>query len=437
VSGRAITEQLVAHGLERSDAESQATLFDQAQAALIEHTRRSPAWAWWIPGRIEVIGKHTDYAGGRSLVASVPRGFVAVATPRDDTRVVVLDARWRQRVDVDLAGQSRRAPGWGNYVSTVGHRLRRDFPGAPLGTTIAIASDLPRAAGLSSSSALVVAVALALIRRGAIDTSDEWKQEIRNPLDLAGYLGAIESGSGFGAWPGASGVGTHGGSEDHTAILNARAGHVSAFRYVPVQHLGDVSLPRAWRFIVMTSGIRADKAGTVRDQYNRAAIAAQAICSAYEAQTARRFASLAAILESSPDAGARLRQGLTAELMRRLDHFEAETQRVLDAVAAFDRGDEQAIGAIAAASQSDAARLLGNQVDETTRLAALARAAGAFAATSFGAGFGGSVWALAHENAAASIAAEWRRAYLLEFPSIRDVDWFITRPAPAALEVQL
>jgi galactokinase len=194
--------------------------------------------------------------------------------------------------------------------------------------------------------------------------------------------------------------------------------------------VADARVPDSWRFIVMTSGIRADKTGTVRDRYNSAAIAAQTLRDEFEARTGRRVPSLAAALESSPEAAARLRDGLTPEQTHRLDHFAAENQRVLDALAAFERGDEDAIGAIAAASQADAARLLGNQIDETTRLAALAREAGAFAATSFGAGFGGSVWALVDRGDAAIFARAWLDAYRRQQPDMQNVRWFVAQPGP-------
>ena len=50
-----------------------------------------------MPGRIEVFGKHTDYAGGRSLLAAVPRGFAVAASPRNDGRVRVMDVRYGTR----------------------------------------------------------------------------------------------------------------------------------------------------------------------------------------------------------------------------------------------------------------------------------------------------------------------------------------------------
>ena len=85
----------------------------------------------------------------------------------------------------------------------------------------------------------------------------------------------------------------------------------------------------------------------------------------------------------------------------RLQQFLAEDARVLEAADAFARGDIARIGELAAASQRDADVLLGNQVRETRELVARALGAGAAAASSFGAGWGGSVWALVSSTSAA------------------------------------
>ena len=72
-----------------------ARLFGRAASALsitAEADGRRPPWAWFVPGRIEVLGKHTDYAGGRTMVAAAERGFCFVALPRDDRQIVVIDA---------------------------------------------------------------------------------------------------------------------------------------------------------------------------------------------------------------------------------------------------------------------------------------------------------------------------------------------------------
>ena len=235
---------LAAAGLEASEWPARTALIERSIDAFIGVVGSAPDWGWLVPGRIEVFGKHTDYAGGKSLVTAVPRGFALVASPRDDGRVVARDARWNASTVIHTDDQATAFHGWANYVAVVARRLLRNFPGAALGADLTFVSDLPRAAGVSSSSALVVGVALALIRRGGLEDRPEWQAAIHDALDLASYLGAVENGLTFRSLAGTSGVGTHGGSEDHTAILNCRPGSVSAFSYVPTQSLGDAARAR-------------------------------------------------------------------------------------------------------------------------------------------------------------------------------------------------
>jgi len=183
-----------------------------------------------VPGRIEVLGKHTDYAGGRSIVAAAERGFCVVAAPPDDAGLRVVDAARPEETlfqfDANLAPNTGH---WSNYPMTVARRLAQNFPTAREGADIAFASDLPRAAGMSSSSALMIAIALVLIERNGLCSAPQWGANVGSLTDLAGYLATIENGQTFGALAGDRGVGTFGGSEDHTASLPCRAGHVSQY----------------------------------------------------------------------------------------------------------------------------------------------------------------------------------------------------------------
>jgi galactokinase len=435
--------RLAQAGVESSEIPARLALMDEAVQGFERAVGRLPAWGWLVPGRIEIFGKHTDYAGGRSLVGAVPRGFALVAAPRRDAVVTARDIRWNAAMEVDAADEARVFHGWANYVAVVARRLARNFPNAPLGADVAFASDLPRAAGVSSSSALVVGVALALIRRAGLDGRPEWRQSIQDQLDLAGYLGAVENGLTFRALAGASGVGTHGGSEDHNAILNGRPDHVSAFSYVPTRLVGEAAMPADWRFVLMTSGVEAAKAGAARGRYNYASLATRALVEVWHRATGdTRTQTLAEVLGSAPGADADLRSGLGQHrhpdfpadaLARRLAHFMAEDARVPLALEAFARRDRVRLGELSAASQADAEGLLGNQIPETTALAALARDAGAFASSSFGAGFGGSVWALADAGEAASVADRWRAAYLARVPGLGNVNALIVRPSAPAL----
>jgi galactokinase len=440
-----LREQFARAGFDAGDAARRAALADGARTAFVDETGHPPEWAWFVPGRIEIFGKHTDYAGGRSLVAAVPRGFAVVAGPRNDGIVAVIDARWRVSMEV-RPDDPRKFAGWASYAAVVTRRLASNFPGAGLGATIVFSSDLPRAAGLSSSSALVVGIATALARRAGLADRPEWRAALPTTFDLAGYLGAVENGLTFGALAGTRGVGTHGGSEDHTAILTCQANRVTAYSYVPVRRLTDEAMPDDWRFVVMGSGVEADKAGSARRRYNRASLATRALVDVWRGAGGDAALTLAEIVGRGPEAIEELRGRLAsvtgpeftgADLSRRLAHFIAENDRVLRAAEAFRRADARALGELSAASQAEADTLLGNQIHETRTLAALARETGAFAASSFGAGFGGSVWALASADDAGPLAERWRARYLAAVRSVPDVPWFVARPSPATFELDL
>jgi galactokinase len=367
-----------------------------------------------------------------------------VAAARDDDIVNVRDARESRVVTLDAGDLTAQASGWAKYPAAVVRRLRANFPGARLGADIVFSSDLPRAAGMSSSSALVVGIALALVERGDLTARPEWRSCISDLLDLSGYLGAIENGRGFRTLIGLDGVGTQGGSQDHTAILACLGGFVSAFRYAPGQRLLDVPMPDDWQFVLMTSGVHASKAGSVRERYNRAPQAIAALMELWGRDTGEAPSSFAALLASRPGAIDHLRRLMTRgampgftpdDLERRLAHFVAEDARVPLAAHAFRDRDERLIGELSADSQHAAEWELGNQVAETVQLAKAARTAGAMAASSFGAGFGGSVWALVRGDAAEArqCARRWHDIYTAACPHTRGVEWLATRPGPPAI----
>jgi galactokinase len=251
---------------------------------------------------------------------------------------------------------------------------------------------------------------------------------VRTPLDAAAYYACVENGRRFGGLEGDAGVGTHGGSEDHAAIVEGRPGTVSAFGFVPPRAIDVAPVPAEWRFVLTPSRVRARKTGGALSKYNRLSAGAGALLALWNSNHGGAAAvSLAEAIASEPGAAERLREfargssvpGWTPEgLERRLDHFIAEDARIPPALEAFRRADTDALAGLSRQSQSDAERLLGNQIDETIALARSARAHGAFAASSFGAGFGGSVWALAPAGTAEDLARRWHR------------EAFVARPGP-------
>jgi galactokinase len=414
---------LIDAGLDPAERDAKQALYTGVMETWRMTRGDEPRYLWWVPGRLEVLGKHTDYAGGRALVAAAPRGFAVAASPRADAVVRVVDA-WRgESLLLEPAREPVRLAGWRHYVDVAARRLAKNFPRQPFGADIVLASDLPPASGMSSSSALVIAIAEALGRVGAIQKTSEWKLNVHGPLDVAGYYACIENGRGFGGLAGDVGVGTHGGSEDHSAIVNGRPDRVLGFAFVPSRAIGAATVPDRWRFVVSTCGVKANKTGRAQDAYNKLSADAAALLALWNERgaTGPKAFSLAAALES-PEAADALR-AMAGGLRNRLDHFIREDARILPAMAAFDRGDAGELGRIVDESQADAAHLLGNQIPETIALAAAARKAGALAACSFGAGFGGAVWALVPREDADRFATAWSR------------DAFVIRPGPAMMEL--
>jgi galactokinase len=398
-----------------------------------------------VPGRVELVGKHVDYAGGRSLTCAVDRALTATVTELDEPVIRVRDEGKRGYVEVPLAPGIERTHGGkrrGTYVVAVARRFARDFPRARTGVDVTLRSTLPPSAGLSSSSALVVAIGSALVAANPRDDDDAWSLIFSDPLSRAEYFGAMETGAPYGPFAGDDGVGARGGAQDHVAIVCARDGHVGQFSYVPARLERYVPWPADYALAIGVSGVRATKTGNARARYNRVSDSARALLRSWNAATGRSDVTLADALASVPDAADRLARlaAMGAEefdgryLGPRFAQFREEVEIIVPAAAdALHDGDLAKLGTLVDRSMSLATTALANQVPETIYLARRARELGAVAASAFGAGFGGAVWAMIRASDAEGFVARWRSGYVQNYPRREPhTDWLITRPGPAA-----
>ncbi len=446
-----LAARLCASGMSRGEAHAKAELFRRCAAALDglvgERSVTSAPLYFFVPGRIEVLGKHTDYAGGRSLLCAMERGFALLAMPRDDSRLRVVDAIKGEIRELALDPELAATRGdWSNYVATVARSMARHFPAARRGADIAFASDLPAASGMSSSSALVIGIFLALAAVNQLTDDATYSRVITSPEALGGYLGALESGRSYGPFAGELGVGTKGGSQDQTAILCCRAGMLSRYSFCPVRAEGEIPFPADRAFVVAYCGIAAEKTSSALHQYNEASLAVTEIVRLWNQSAGRADASLADAIESAPGAKNDIRTVLrrsgageftSQRLLDRFEQFVSESFDIIPQAAdAFARGDHAAIRHLVDRSQRGAESLLGNQVPETIALCRLALQHGADAASAFGAGFGGSVWALVAAGNADQFMAAWRESYGRAFPvAAASAEFFVTRPGPGAMRL--
>jgi galactokinase len=489
----AVRARLEAGGLSAAAADAKAALLARCAAALAAGgaARDAAAHAFFVPGRIEVLGKHTDYAGGRSLIAAAEQGICLLAVPREDQmiRAEALDMQVPSQPEPSRGGspdppRERRGYGrdsaagaagqetrraelrcngghpsfaefaispdlsppvghWSNYLATVARRMARNFFGSLRGADIAFAGDLPLAAGMSSSSALVVACFLAMAAVNRLREREEFHANIAAPEDLAEYLGAVENGQAFRGLAGDRGVGTFGGSEDHTAMLCSQAAALAQYAYCPTRLERRLPMPAGYIFAIASSGVAAEKTGEAMEKYNRASRLAAEAARVWREATGRNDPHIAAALASAGLAASaeRVRAALAGatekDLLARFEHFLGESEEIVPSAGdALARGDLPAFGRLVALSQKLAEGYLGNQVPETVLLARAARELGAAAASAFGAGFGGSVWALVRRDEAGRFLAPWAARYRAAFPlRAAGAAFFVSGAGPAAIEL--
>ncbi len=438
---------LRASGMKPAAAAAKDGLLAGAARALPSFRGNGARVAYFVPGRIEVLGKHTDYAGGRSLLCAADQGFCLVAQPRKDAVVRVVNAGTGERAEWVIGPDVRPVVGgWSNYPATVVRRLARNFPELRAGADIAFDSDLPPASGMSSSSAFMIAVFLALAELNRLDGTSAYRAAIAGRESLAGYLATIENGRSFGPLAGDRGVGTFGGSEDHTAILCCRGGTLSQYRFGPVTFERDVPVPAGLAFVVAFSGVLAEKTAAAMARYNRASLAAARVLALWQRASGSEAATLeaAAAAPGGPDgirravSESRDEEFGTECLLKRFDQFLLESREIIPAAGdALAAGDLARFGALVDRSQWASEHWLGNQVPETAALAVEARRLGAAAASAFGAGFGGSVWALVESDRAGAFARDWRAVYEARFPvPAARARFFETSPGPCAMRLE-
>jgi galactokinase len=312
------------------------------------------------PGRVNIVGEHTDYNDGLCLPFPIEAGVHAelLAGAAAILDVEALDLGEADRID--LRRPIERAPGWRAFVrgmvaelTAAGHELR--------GGTLRISGTVPRGGGLSSSAAVEVALALVLLAgAGAPEPEDR--------RDLARLCARVEN-----DW-----VGAQTGLLDQLAALLGQRGH--AVR-LDLRTLGaeQVALELdGWRFATVASGLahsNAESGYNVRRQECRDACAALGIGSLRDATRA-------------------VAAGLPEPLGRRVRHVVDENARVDAARAALEERDFARLGRILDASHASLRDLYEVSVPEVEMVVARLKRSGAAGARIVGGGFGGSVLAL-------------------------------------------
>ena len=368
------------------------------------------------PGRVNLIGEHIDYCGLPVLPMALSRGVRIAFERRPDrgTRLVNADAHFAPSFfTIDASIPPAAAGDWSNYARAAAQALAQRFPDLR-GVDALVQSDLPIAAGLSSSSALVVALALALLQSNGVTVA---------PLELMELLAQGERY-----------VGTAGGGMDQAIILGARAGCASRIDFRPLR-LTPTPVPADWQFVVAWSLVPAEKSGAARQAYNERTRQCDEARRLVAARLGRREdISYPALLAAAPVEELLLvaEATLSGVLARRFRHVVTEGTRVPQAEAAMAAGDLAAFGRLLDASHQSLRDDYEVSHPELDRLVELAREAGAVGARLTGAGFGGSIVALCRVARAPDVMAALRERFYAPRGAAADVGRHLFMAEPSA-----
>jgi galactokinase len=440
-----IEHRLLAAGLLPAEARRKRELFGAVDAALGELAEgANPRTRWFVPGRLEVLGKRADESGGRALLCAVGRGICVAASPRRDSRLRIADAGRGLAGEADVSGAvAASGSDWTSRAQAAASWLGRRFPELR-GADVALASDLPRVSGLASSTAFVATLVTVLADFNELAARREWASAIRRGEDLAGFLEDVESARGFDAPTGEpAGARTAGG--DAAAIVGGEAGRISQFAFAPLRLERTVRLEEDWSFVVAASGAASRGDRDAPGARSPTVHAADEILAVWNRSTGRRDATLFEAVAAAPDAPGRIRSlirllpsALAKDvLVGRFDQFVEETFALVPQAADFlERGEIARFGEVVDRSQGLAESRLADPSPAAIALARSARELGAAAATAFGGDSGRNVWALTRAEDAEAFRRRWAERHVAAFPAAAETSrFFVTRPGPAVVRL--
>ncbi|UCF99740.1 MAG: galactokinase [Spirochaetaceae bacterium] len=418
------------------------------------------------PGRVNLIGEHTDYNGLPVFPMAVDRDIAAVFAPRKDRQIILIntDPVFAERsFQIEESIPSYSTGDWGNYCKAAVQglldffRQKRRSVDRFRGFEATFDGNIPSAAGMSSSSALVVLCALIFLAVNDLDLHTT----VEGKLELADLLAGAEHY-----------VGTQGGGMDQAISLMGRSGHAVKIDFFPLQ-IRPAPLPDDYSIVVADSTVKAAKTAEALDKYNRRPIECRLAAAVLKKTLSDRFGrevpvallgdlnehrlavpegeiwtiadaafhehpyhleEIAAILGQKPEKTAHLycqrRDGTIFpqptegfKLQQRYRHVIDEGRRVEQSVQALETGDIHGFGRLMNRSHESCRDLYEISCQELERLVQISREAGAVGSRLTGAGFGGCTVSLVENNRVESFVEHVIQAFYRHYLKRDDRDF--------------
>jgi galactokinase len=360
------------------------------------------------PGRVNLIGEHTDYNDGLVMPLALDRSTWVAAGPRSDQRIVLHSEHTGQTASFTIEKRPARTGTWRDYAAGVIAALASH--GVSLqGADILVASDVPSGAGLSSSAAFEVAIAIALldVAGATIDATTLARlcQRAENEV-----------------------VGAECGIMDQYCACHARGDTALLLDCRTVQHQL-IPLPNDMVVVACNSMVRHSIAS---GEYNRR----RRECRNAVAALAARNAAVVSLRDVSPRDLDTARDLLDDVLFRRMRHIVTENARVEETGRALREGRRDALGPLMAASHAsmrDDYEISCPEIDTLVTIAS--DIPGVYGTRMTGGGFGGCTVSLVHVEAAAAVVQQLSTEYEAR-TGIRP-ETYVSRAAGAAERIDV
>lgn len=389
-----------------ANSTEQANLGERATAAFRTIYGREPEIVARAPGRVNLLGAHVDYNDGWVLPAAIERAAWVAAAPNDDNvaRIHYLDFDEDDAFSLEgLDPQAPVADEKSRYPAGVAWALQDAGHQLP-GIDAVLTSDVPIAAGVSSSAAVEVAFLTAWDALAGLGLSTVEKAQLGQRAEN-GYLGV------------ASGI------MDQFASLHGAAGRLILLDCRSLGH-EMIPFPPGLAILVADSGVRRELAGS---EYN----VRQQQCKEAVEKLRPYLPDIQALRDVTPELFALHAHRLPVTLRRRAQHVVDECARVLAGAEALRHGEMPAFGELVRRSHASSRDLYEVSIPELDLLAATAwQTPGCYGARLTGAGFGGCVAIVSEATAAPVVEEALRVAYREEFD--RELNLFQTNVAAGA-----
>lgn len=361
------------------------------------------------PGRVNLIGEHTDYNEGFVMPFAIDRHALIAGAPRTDSKLRVFARDLNDEACIDLNDEPRKKRGnWTDYAEGIFRTLAASVDGEFVGADVIMTSTVPIGAGLSSSAAIEIGLGLALLSLNG--------QQV-DPLRL-GFAGQkVEH----------EFVGTQSGIMDQFTSVFARAGTAMLLdcRSLDIDYVPIVS--DEVEIVVVDTKVKHELANS---EYNTRRKECETGVSIFR----KRLPAIRSLRDVTESDLAEYRHLFPEIILRRCRHIVTENARTLSACAAFRDGDFETAGQLMTASHASLRSDYDVSCPELDQLVGSAVAVdGVYGARMTGGGFGGCTVNLMRKNAAVNFSQSVRESFASRFGY--DPDFYTFRPADGASEV--